>query len=98
MSYPTYMAGLASARRAAGLTQEQLADRLGSKRVTVTNWENGRMWPSARWLPQLAELLHCTIEDLYTDPDVFIIQKKEASAPCRGTAAISTATPGGLPG
>ena len=33
------------ARRRAGLSQRQLADRLGVHKVTVSGWENGRFLP-----------------------------------------------------
>ena len=33
---------LKTARLLAGLTQQQLADRMGVTRLTVSNWENGK--------------------------------------------------------
>ena len=38
---PLTPAGLIERRRALGLTQEQLAQRLGVHRVTLTRWESG---------------------------------------------------------
>lgn len=63
------MAGLAPRRKAVGLTQAQLAEALGVERATVTMWELGNSWPSARVLPPLADLLVCSIDELYFAPD-----------------------------
>jgi transcriptional regulator with XRE-family HTH domain len=44
-------------RRSAGLTQEELAYRLGVDRTTVARWESGATEPSAWMQPKLAKLL-----------------------------------------
>ena len=49
--------GLASARRAAGYTQEQLAEQIGVQRETVVRWEDGRHAPSPYLRPKLARIL-----------------------------------------
>ena len=54
-------------RRRAGLTAVQLAERMHCTKTTVYFWETGRTWPSAALLPELAETLGCTIDDLFTD-------------------------------
>lgn len=54
-----------SLREAAKLTQVQLADKLGVLSTTVSNWETGVALPKTIILPQLAEILGCTIDDLY---------------------------------
>ena len=55
-------------RRRAGYTVAQLAERLSVTRATVYFWEQGRYLPNAGLLPELAEILGCTIDDLFTDP------------------------------
>lgn len=62
------MAGLKTAREAAGLSQLEAADRIGCRKVTYQQWEHGRHWPSAYYLPQIATAFHCTIEELYLPP------------------------------
>ena len=58
------MTKLSELRKAAGLTQQQLADRLGVKRTVVTNWETGVNSTPTKYLLALAEVLGCTVEDL----------------------------------
>jgi transcriptional regulator with XRE-family HTH domain len=55
---------LAIYRKAAGLTQQQLADKLGVKRTALTNWETGVNITPTTYLLRLSEILGCTIEDL----------------------------------
>lgn len=52
-------------REALGLTQAQLADRMGVTTTAVRKWETGRALPSADKLPALADLLNCSIDALY---------------------------------
>ena len=54
-----------SLREAANLTQVQLADSLGVLSTTVSNWETVVALPKTAILPQLAETLNCTIDELY---------------------------------
>ena len=42
------------ARAEAGLTQEQLAERMGTKQEVVARWEGGKVMPSTRTLERLA--------------------------------------------
>jgi transcriptional regulator with XRE-family HTH domain len=39
----------------AGLTQEQLAERMGTKQEVVARWEGGKVMPSTRTLARLAK-------------------------------------------
>ena len=60
--------GLQPRRKALGMTQADLAAQLGVERATVGMWETGTSWPSARVLPDLADLLCCSIDALYSAP------------------------------
>lgn len=59
------MNGLKSKRIAAGLSQTELAEILGTVQSAVSAWESGDKMPRASQLPALAEALHCTIDELY---------------------------------
>ena len=60
--------GLPARRKAAGFTQEAFAEALGVTRSALAAWETGRAWPSAAILPQIADLLLCSIDELYKAP------------------------------
>ena len=57
---------LAGAREAAGLTQEDLARRLGVKPKTVRGWENDQSEPRANKLQMVAGLLNVSLMWLLT--------------------------------
>lgn len=46
------------------LTQEELAARLGVTQGAVSQWEKGTAAPSIDKLPQMAEILGCTVDEL----------------------------------
>lgn len=52
-------------RERAGLTKTQLADRLGLDLSTVSKWESGVSRPQTGTLLRLADLLSCTIDELF---------------------------------
>lgn len=54
-------------RTAAGLLQKDVADKLGVDRTTVTKWETGEILPRTDKLPALAEVLGCTIDELFKE-------------------------------
>lgn len=54
---------IAEARRALGLTQEQVAEAMNVSRQTVSHWENGRMQPDEATAKQLFALLQLEAED-----------------------------------
>ena len=49
-------------RKARGLTQEQLADKLQVKRATISNYEVGRRSPHLKELENIANALGVTLE------------------------------------
>ena len=52
-------------RRRAGLTQEELGERLGVVKATVSAWERCVTTPNICIAFQIAEILGCTVEELY---------------------------------
>ncbi|MDL5367636.1 helix-turn-helix transcriptional regulator [Xanthomonas sp. NCPPB 2654] len=55
---------LREARKAAGLTQEQLGFALGVTKSSVSAWENDRETPSFRLLPNLRGVLKRSLDEL----------------------------------
>ena len=78
----TGLIGLAPRRKRAGYTQQTFADALGVTRSLLAAWEVGRVWPSAGWLPKMADLLCCDIDALYERP-VEDEAEKDLSTPLR---------------
>ena len=55
-------------REKQGMTQEDLAKRLGKDRSVISKWEQGACDMSGRVLSQLAEIFQTTMEDIYGGP------------------------------
>ena len=55
---------IAARRKAAGLTQLQLAERLGITDRAVSKWETGRAMPDAALMLDLCQILEITVNDL----------------------------------
>ena len=58
------MSNIRVLRKAANLTQQELADQVGVGRSTVAMWETGNNMPKSKMQITLAEVLHCSVEDL----------------------------------
>lgn len=56
-------------RKELGLTQEQLADRLGVTYQSISRWENGSTYPDMEFLPAIAETFSITIDKLLGMPE-----------------------------
>jgi len=61
-------------RRESGMTQEELAERLHVSAQAVSKWENGHSLPEAALLPALARLLDVTIDTLFQDGNLMILE------------------------
>ena len=55
-------------RKAQGLTQEALGEKLGMAAQTVSKWERDESMPDAALLPGLAETLDCSLDRLFDRP------------------------------
>ena len=51
-------------RKRVGITQTELARRMGVRQNTVGQWERGTRQPRAEMLPDLADALGCTLDEL----------------------------------
>ena len=71
---------LASARDAAGLSQKELAVRVGIKASTLRNWENDLSEPRANRLSILAGLLGVSLSWLLTGEGEGLSHPDDASA------------------
>ncbi len=57
-------------RDKSGLTQVELAEKIGSTQAVISFWEIGRNLPEASKLPALAKALGCTVNDLFCEEEV----------------------------
>lgn len=53
-----------AARKAAGLSQQQVADELGLDRTSIAKYENGVSFPNMRNMPKICELLHVSMDEI----------------------------------
>ena len=51
-------------RTAAGISQEELAERLYITRQTLSNWETGKTYPDINSLLRLSDLFHVSLDEL----------------------------------
>ena len=54
-----------NARKSLGLTQRQLAEKLGVSNTSVSNWEKGLSRPDADLIQKLCVCLHLQPNDIY---------------------------------
>lgn len=67
-------------RKAKGLTQEALAEKLAVSPQAVSKWETGASCPDISLLPKLAQLLETSVDELLTDksePIAYVAPEKE---------------------
>ena len=56
---------LREVRKSKKITQQELADRLGIKRNTYSDWENGKTEPTFEILVKLADLFDVSLDWLF---------------------------------
>ena len=77
---------IAELRKQHGMTQLELAEKMGVTDKAVSKWERDLSCPDINSLPKLAELLGVSVEDLMQ-------VKKEAEAPVSKVAEIMEIAP-----
>ncbi|MDI9469625.1 MAG: helix-turn-helix transcriptional regulator [Bacillota bacterium] len=55
---------LKEARRAVSMTQEEVAEKLGVSRQSISNWENGRTYPDIVSVVRMSELYNISLDAL----------------------------------
>ena len=83
---PDFTDQLTAARKAAGMTQEQLADAVHVARSTISSWEHGRTQPDLDMLRQLGKVLHFDFLNGEAAPQA------EAEMPAEATSAKKRCT------
>jgi transcriptional regulator with XRE-family HTH domain len=70
MDQRVFAARLKELRQAAGLSQKELAEKIGVSRRAVSHWEQGLREPGLFVGPALAEALSVNLESLFVEPAV----------------------------
>ena len=52
-------------RKKSGLSQQEVATKLGLDQTAVSAWEKSKKMPRAERMPSIAALFQCSIDDLY---------------------------------
>ena len=66
---------IAMLRKAKGITQNELGDRIGVSFQAVSKWERGETLPDTAILPDLAKILETTIDNILTGNEKVIEYK-----------------------
>ncbi len=70
---------LVDARKAKGYSQQEVADFLQIRKSTVCNWEKGRSFPRMKEAIALTKLLNKTIEELFYDVVIILVEEANYS-------------------
>jgi transcriptional regulator with XRE-family HTH domain len=70
---------LKQARLAANLTQEELAEKIGVSRQTISNWENGRSYPDIVSIIFLSDIYDMTLDSLLKGDNEMIKHLKKST-------------------
>ena len=76
----TMIERLIECRKAAGLSQTELAEKLGLSRQTIYKWETGTVIPAAENLSALAKLYHVSLDWLVNGVDFARPQTRDEEA------------------
>lgn len=68
MENNTLSARISALRKEKGLTQEELAEKLGVSSQAVSKWENDLSCPDIMLLPQLSKIFDTTTDELLSGP------------------------------
>ncbi len=66
---------IAELRKQNGMSQEELADRMGISRQSVSKWESGQSQPEIEKLLQLSELFHVSTDYLLKEDTMPTVAK-----------------------
>ena len=58
---------LKNARKKNNLTQQEIAEKLGTSRVTVSRWECGTINPKLTTIKKLSKIYNCTTDELINE-------------------------------
>lgn len=66
MLYINHVNHLKGLRSKTGLTQQELANKLGVARSAIASWESGKRTPNKATADKLADFFHVSINEIFT--------------------------------
>ena len=75
-------------RKAASLTQEELAEAVFVSRTAVSKWESGRGYPSIDSLKELSRFFHVSIDELIGPDEIAIAAEEDKKSFARRNTAL----------
>lgn len=79
-------------RKAAGLTQEQAAEKIMVSRVTLSHWENGRSLPDIASLISLSDIYNVSLDELVKEDSKMTDKVKRDSKNADANARLTRIT------
>lgn len=79
-------------RKAKGLTQEELAEKLFVSRTAISKWESGRGYPSIDSLKEISRFFSVTIDKLICPEEILSAAEEEKQAFADRTASLLSNT------
>jgi len=79
---------IAELRREKGITQEEMAERLGVSPQAVSKWENNTCCPDIMLLPKIAEMVGITVDELLSnEPKKYLLQNRNGQS-CKKNSPV----------
>ena len=72
---------IAALRKASGMTQQELADRLNISNKAVSRWERDECAPDLTLIPAIAEIFGVTCDELLKGERIFTEHNQEKAEP-----------------
>ena len=78
ITFDQFKKTLELAAKKKGISQENLAEKVGVSRQSVSKWETGETYPEMNNILELCKIFHCNINDLVNDSIITIFVGQEA--------------------
>lgn len=72
----TFGLRLKTLRESKGYTQEQLGNKIGVRKQTISNWENENVLPSIEQVIKIADIFNCTLDYMFSRVEEYKVNTK----------------------
>ncbi|MCD7858656.1 MAG: helix-turn-helix transcriptional regulator [Firmicutes bacterium] len=81
---------LKKARAGADMTPEQVAEKIGVSRQTISNWENGKTLPDVMSVIKLSDLYQVTLDELLKGDSKMMDKIKNANCKSKLNTSVKS--------